>query len=287
MTFGSDHYTYEVVEGWGRGPEGRKMGIVSSMATDSQDRVYVIDREPNPAIVVFDREGRFLGSWGEDFLKVPHSIWIGEDDIIYMTDCEMHTVMTFTLDGDMLSMLGTPGKPGALGQPFNSPTWAVPGLDDDLYVTDGYGQNYVHRFTSDGELIRTWGGAGTEPGQFDTPHCVRVDKNGRVFILDRANSRIQIFDAEGNLLDIWTHRLAANDLFIDKNDILYLAEAENRVSIMNLDGDILTEWGGCEKSERPGFFLEAPHGIWVDSHGDIYVCEVPFTPNRIQKYRRL
>ena len=285
MTFGTGDYVYEVVEGWGQGPDGRKMGVVSSMATDSQDRVYVIDREPDPAIVVFDREGHLLHTWGEDFLLLPHSLWISEDDIIYMTDCRMHTVMTFTLEGDLLSTLGTPNVPGALGSPFNMPTWAVPGLHGDLYVTDGYGHHYVHRFTAEGELLHTWGGAGTEPGQFDTPHCVRVDNQGRVFILDRGNSRIQIFNAEGHLLDIWTHRIAANDLFIDKNDILYLAEADRRVSIMNLNGEVLTEWGG--EGDQPGLFVDYPHGIWVDSHGDLYVCEVPYAHNRLQKYQRI
>ncbi len=285
MVFGSGNYTYEVVEGWGGGTNGRSLGVVSSMAVDSQDRVHVIDRDPNPAIVVYDRDGRFLYDWGQDVFKVPHSIWISEDDIIYMADVLLHTVMSFTLDGKMLSILGTPEKPAELGKPFNSPTWAVLGLNDDLYVTDGYGQHYAHRFSIDGELLCTWGGYGNAPGQFDTPHCVRVDKDGRVLIVDRGNSRVQIFDTEGRYLESWDHLLAANDLYIDKDDIVYLAEAPGRVSILNLDGEVLSQWGG--KGESPGLFEDAPHGIWVDSHGDVYVCEVPFVHNRIQKYRRV
>ena len=285
MVFGSGEHTYEVVEGWGSGTDGHALGVVSSMAVDSQDRVHVIDRDPNPAVVVYDRDGRFLYDWGQDIFKVPHSIWISEDDIIYMTDVLLHTVMSFTLDGKLLSTVGTPEKPGDLGKPFNSPTWVVLGLNDDMYVTDGYGHHYAHRFSTEGELLSTWGGYGSAPGLFDTPHCVRVDKDGRVLIVDRGNSRVQIFDTDGRYLESWDHLLAANDLYIDQDDIVYLAEAPGRVSILNLDGEVLSQWGG--KGEAPGLFEDAPHGIWVDSHGDVYVCEVPFVHNRIQKYRRV
>ena len=285
MVFGQGDYTYEVVEGWGSKPTGRELGIVSSMAVDSLNRVHVIDREPNPAIVVYDQTGHFLYDWGQKIFKVPHSIWISEDDIIFITDCELHTVMTFTLDGQILSTLGTPGEPGKLGEPFNAPTWAVLGKNNDMYVTDGYGQHYVHHFTKDGKLIRTWGGYGKDPEQFDTPHCVRVDKDKRVFIVDRGNSRIQIFSPEGKFLQSWDHLMAANDLYIDQDNVVYLAAAPGRVSILNLQGEILSQWGS--KGKSPGQFIEAPHGIWVDSRGDIYVCEVPFTHNRIQKFKRI
>lgn len=285
MIFGTGSYTYEPVEGWGQGPEGRAMGIVSSMATDSQDRVYVIDREPNPAIVVFDRDGRLIRTWGENLLSVPHAIWINKNDLIYITDCGLHTVMTFDTDGHLLSTLGTPHVAGMPGKPFNNPTWAVEGIDSDLYVADGYGQNFMHRFTRDGRLLCSWGGDGVEPGRFDIPHCVRVDRQGRVLVVDRGNSRVQIFDAEGHFLTQWTYLLAANDLFIDQNDTVYLAEAERRVSILTLDGTVITQWGG--QGTAPGLFVDHPHGLWVDSRGDLYVCEVPYAPNRIQKYRKL
>ena len=284
-TFGTGDFVYRAVEGWGRGPEGWDFGIVSSIATDSQDRVYIIDREPNPAVVVMDREGKLLNTWGQDFFNVPHSIWISPDDKVYMTDCGRHTVSVHTLEGELILELGTADQAGELGKPFNSPTWLVLGNNDDLYVTDGYGQNYVHRFTRDGELLCTWGGEGKEPGEFDVPHCVRVDRNDRVLVVDRTNERVQIFDVEGNLLEQWTHFMAANDLFIDRDDIVYLAEAPKRISILDLEGEVITQWG--EEGEGPGQFVDAPHGIWVDSRGAVYTCEVPFTPNRLTKYERL
>ena len=284
MTFGSGEYTYRAVDGWGGGSDGWDFGIVSSMATDSEDRVYVVDREPNPAIVVLDRDGKLLNTWGQDFFKVPHSIWISPDDLVYMTDCQLHIVTVHTLAGELIATLGTPGEAGEPGEPFNSPTWVVRGHDGDLYVTDGYGQNYVHRFSADGELLNTWGGTGTEPGQFDIPHCVRVDRYGRVLVVDRTNERVQVFDAEGEFLDQWTGFTAANDLFIDGDDVVYLAEAPRRISIADLEGKVITQWG--EEGSAPGQMVDHPHGIWVDSRGDIYMCEVPFTPNRLTKYER-
>ena len=283
-TFGSGDHTYRAVEGWGRGPDGWSFGIVSAMAVDSEDNVYVIDREPNPAIVVLDRSGKLLDTWGEDFFKVPHSIWIG-DDRVYMTDCALHTATIHTLQGELLRTLGTPGEPGEPGKPFNAPTWMVPGNHGDLYVTDGYRQNYVHRFSTSGELLCTWGGDGTGPGQFDIPHCVRVDRNDRVLVVDRTNARVQIFDAEGSFQEAWTHLTPANDLFIDGDDTVYLAESEKRISILDLEGGVISQWG--EEGEAPGQIVDAPHGIWVDSRGDIYMCEVPWTPNRLTKYERV
>lgn len=255
------------------------------MAADSADNVYIIDREPNPAIVVLDRSGKLLNSWGQDFFKVPHSIWISPEDLAYITDCELHTVTIHSLDGNLLQTLGVPGTEAELGKPFNSPTWAVLGNHNDLYVSDGYGQNYMHRFSQAGELLTTWGGTGSEPGQFDIPHCVRVDRKDRVLVVDRGNSRVHIFDANGNFLSAWTHLTAANDLFIDANDVVYLAEATKRISIVDLAGNIITQFG--DAGHGPGQIVDAPHGIWIDSHGDIYMCEVPWTPNRITKFERV
>ena len=285
MTWGFGDCQYRVVEGWGKGPEGRRLGIVSSIATDAQDRVYVIDREPNPAIVVFDRDGRLLDVWDQDFLKVPHSIWIGPDDRVLITDCQTHLVYECTLAGTVVQTWGTRDEPGAPGKPFNQPTWAVFAPWGDLYVADGYGQNWMHRFSANGDLLNSWGGTGSEPGQFDTPHCVKIDPRERVLVIDRGNQRIQVFDKAGALLDVWSDVLSGNELVIDANDIIHLAEAENRVSLLDLDGKVLGRWG--EKGDAPGQFVEALHGAWMDSHEDFYICEVPFTPNRLQKFERI
>jgi DNA-binding beta-propeller fold protein YncE len=286
MIVGVGAFGYKIVEGWGQGPEGRPFGgVLPSVATDSQDRVYLARRTP-PAILVYDREGHFLTEWGGDILHSPHSVWISPDDRVYIADMEDHTVRTFTVEGQLLITLGTPNQAGLFGLPFNRPTWAVLSPEGDLFVSDGYGQHRVHRFTADGTLRQSWGEQGSKPGQFTLPHGIRVDSRGRVLVLDReTNHRLQIFDQNGSFLEEWTDLKSPNDLYIDRDDNVYIAEGVHRISIFNLDGDLLARWG--EQGEAPGQFANSPHGIWIDSRGDLYVTEVPHLPNRLQKFERI
>lgn len=286
MIVGSGNFQYSVVEGWGQGPEGRPFGgVVPAVATDSQDRVYIARRKP-PAILVYDREGCFLTAWGEDILQSPHSVWISPEDRVYVVDVDDHTVRIFTTEGELLTTLGRPGQIGPPGMPFNRPTWAVLSPAGEVFVSDGYGQQRVHRFAGDGTLLSSWGEPGSGPGQFTLPHGIRVDPRGRVLVLDReTNHRLQIFDVEGTFLGEWTDLEGPNDLYIDQDDKVYVAEGRHRISVFNLDGELLARWG--EKGEAPGQFADSPHGIWVDSQGDLYVAEVPRLPNRLQKFTRV
>lgn len=283
MAYGSGKYTYEVVEGWVKLPEGRELGLVSGMACDSQDRVYVFNRSPQPAVLVFDREGNFLKSWGEDIFTSPHGIWISPDDQIYCTDTEDHTVRILSLDGEILMTLGTEGKPGEPDMPFNKPTRAVLGPSGDIYVSDGYGQSRVHRFSKDGKLIRSWGEPGKGPGQFNLPHNIWVDPRERALVVDRGNRRVQVFNSDGEYLAEWPDLLSPNEIYIDEDETVYIAEAGQRISIMNLKGEVIVRWG--EKGNSPGQFSDSPHGIWVDSYGDIYVSEV-VAEKRLQKFAK-
>lgn len=272
-TVGSGDFTYAPVDGWGTGPDGHAFGLVSAAVTDSQDRVYVFDRAPQPAVLVFDREGTFLRSWGEDIFTSPHGMWIDADDILYLTDNADHTVRMCTTGGDVLRTWGAAGQTGADGEPFNRPTWAMTGPSGALYVTDGYGQARVHKFAASGELLCSWGSPGAGPGQFDLPHSVWVDRQERVFVVDRENSRIQIFDSDGRYLSEWTGFHRPQDIFIDSDDTVYVAEVGQRVSVLTLEGELLGVIGG--PGDLPGQFREAPHSVWADSRGDLYVGEVP------------
>lgn len=271
MLLGYGHYQYERVEGWGQGDQGHQMGVVSDVAVDSQDRVYILDRDPRPAVVVFDRDGRLLDHWGQDIFGRPHGIWIGPDDRLYIADWGDHTVRICGSDGQVIKILGTPGRPGKPGQPFNGPTCAVLSPWGDLYVSDGYGQHRVHRFSPDGTLVQSWGTPGSGPGQFTLPHNVCIDHSGRVLVADREpNNRIQMFDSDGAYLDQWPGRLMPNGLFVDQDNVVYVTEGEC-VSIFDPDGRLLSYLavrGG------PEHINHASHGIWVDRHGDIYVCQV-------------
>ena len=284
MAAHSGGLNFKAVEGWGQGSGGRVFGgVTPAVATDSRDRVYIARREP-PAILVYDREGNFLTAWGDDLFKNPHSVWFNEQDQLYVADVDDHTVRKLDTDGRVLQTLGTPDMVGEPGQPFNQPTWAVEAPWGDLYVSDGYGQFRVHRFSADGTLLQSWGEEGTGPGQFALPHCLRVDSRDRILVLDRENRRLQIFDADGNYQGEWTDLDGPNDLFIDEDDNVYIAEGNYRISVFNLDGKLLARWGG--HGEAAGQFADHPHGLWLDSRGDLYVAEVPFLDNRLQKFTR-
>ena len=150
-------------------------------------------------------------------------------------------------------------------------------------MSDGYGQYRVHRFAPDGGLRRSWGEQGDGPGQFALPHSLVVDRRGRVLVADRENHRVQIFDGDGTFLEQWTDLRQPMDLFIDADDHIYVAEAQQRISVYSLDGELLSRWG--EKGTAPGQFSDSPHGLCVDSHGDLYVCEV-ISQGRLQKFAR-
>ncbi|HIC20127.1 TPA: 6-bladed beta-propeller [Candidatus Poribacteria bacterium] len=279
--FGSGDYRYEVVEGWGQIPQ---LGLVSGVACDSEDRVYVFNRSPQPAVLVFNSDGTFLTSWGEDIFKHPHGIWISANDEIFTTDRDDHTVRKFSLSGDLLMTIGRVDQPGESGQPFNEPTRAVLSKSGQIYVSDGYGQSRVHRLTAKGEVIVSWGSAGSGPGEFNLPHDITVDKDDRIYILDRGNLRCQIFNSEGEYLTEWKDLRSPNDLFIDPDNIIHIAEGGQRITIMTIEGQIIGHWG--EKGTTPGQFSDSPHGIWIDSHGDVYVSEV-IAEKRFQKFARV
>jgi len=282
MTVGSGSYTYEVVPGWGQLPAGWELGWIPAVAVDSQDRVFVYSRSEHP-LVLFDREGNFLASWGEEVLRDAHGLFIDAEDHVYCVERNTHVVRKFDPEGQLVMTLGTPDVPGEDGKPFNKPTDLAVAPDGSLYVSDGYGQARVHHFSPDGELLHSWGRPGDGPGEFNLPHSVWVDHQNRVFVADRENRRIQIFDLAGKFLTQWTGFRQPDDLFFDAEGTIYVAELGHRVSLLSPDGEVLARWG--ERSDAPGQFLACPHGIWADSRGDLYVTEVQ-ADGRLQKFAR-
>ena len=284
MVFGQGTHQYTVQEDWWTLPEGWEFGWIPAVAVDSQDRVYVYSRSEHP-MVVFDRDGNFIDSWGDDILKDAHGIFIDADDNIYCTERDTHVMRKFNTNGELLMTLGTPDEPGAEGEPFNQPTDFALGPDGEMYISDGYGNARVHKYSPDGELIKSWGQPGTGPGEFDLPHCVRVDPRNRLMVADRENNRIQFFTLDGEYIEEWGDLLQPDTIYIDDDDLVYIAELGQRVSIMTLDGEVISQWGSERGSTVPGEFLACPHGIWLDSHGDIYVGEVQ-ADARLQKFIR-
>ena len=284
MIVGTGDFTYEVAEGWGSYPEGWKLGWVAAVAVDSKDRIYVYNRSDHP-LILLNRDGAFVESWAEDVLVDAHGLFIDERDQVFCVEREAHCMRHFDADGELLNTLGTPGEQGEVGEPFRLPTDIAFDSRGDMYISDGYDNSRLHKYTPDGELIKSWGRPGTEPGEFDLPHCVRIDKDDRVLVCDRSNNRVQIFDTEGEFLTEWTDLNHPDTIHIDEDDIVYIAEMDQRVSILNLDGELLSRWGKGERLDEPGEFRGCPHGIWTDSVGDIYVSEVQ-TDQRVQKFVR-
>ena len=284
MVFGQGTHQYTVQEDWWTLPEGWEFGWIPAVAVDSQDRIYVYSRSEHP-MVVFDRDGNFLDAWGDDILKDAHGIFIDADDNIYCTERDTHVVRKFTTGGELLMTLGTPDEPGAEGAPFNKPTDLALGPDGEMFISDGYGNARIHKYSPDGELIKSWGRPGTGPSEFDLPHCVRVDPRDRLMVADRENNRIQFFTLNGEYIEEWGDLLQPDTIYIDDDDLVYIAELGQRVTIMTLDGEVISQWGSERGSTVPGEFFACPHGIWLDSHGDIYVGEVQ-ADARLQKFIR-
>ena len=281
---GSGDLRYEVAEGWGSFPDGMKLGWVAAVGVDSKDRVYIYNRSDHP-LVRLDKEGNFVDSLAADILVDAHGILIDEHDHVFCVEREAHCMRHFDPDGNLVATLGTPGEQGAEGEPFRLPTDIAFDTAGDMYISDGYDNACIHKFTAAGELIKSWGKPGTGPGEFDLPHCVRVDRNDRVIVCDRSNNRVQIFDTQGEYLTEWTDLNHPDTMHIDKDGIVYIAELDQRVSILTLDGELLCRWGKGERLDEPGEFLGCPHGIWTDSSGDLYVSEVQ-ADQRVQKFVR-
>ena len=299
---GVGDYQYEAVEDW---PSIDIPGVSSDVATDSKRRVYVATRTNQDfdsytgAILVFDENGKFLSAFGGDKLRTPHHITIGPEDEIYHTDSFDHTVRKYSTDGELLQVIGTPGQPGLPDEPFNQPTCAVRSpKSGDIFVSDGYRQSRVHRFTYEGELVLSWGKGdlnlydeevfkspatpGTGPGEFHTPHGLTVDNEERVYVQDRSNARIQIFDGDGNYLSEFG-MLGPNQSVIDENNMLHTASG-TQITVSTLDGENQGAWG--EPGEKPWQFLGGAHGLSIDNAGSMYVGQVG-VENGLNKFARV
>jgi len=292
VALGTESFTYQVVENWAQLPDGWSFKEVGGVGVDAQDNVYVFNRGAHP-VMVFDRSGKFLRSWGEGIFPRAHGITMGPGDTMFLSDDGDHTVRKCTLDGKVLLTLGASGKPAPFmsGDPFNRCTHV--GIDPrngDFYVSDGYGNARVHKYTPDGKLLFSWGESGTDPGEFNIVHNIATDKDGWVYVADRENHRVQVFDPTGKFETQWVNMARPCGLYIDQtSELAYIGElgaaiganAEGRklgprVSIYNIRGQLLARLGGEGEAETPGRFI-APHGVCIDSHGDIYVGEVSWT----------
>lgn len=299
---------YSVVEGWEQLPGDYVHRDVAGVAVDGEDRVYLMCRGDHP-VLIYDQKGKFLRSWGEgDFSYRTHGIYVAPNGTIFCTDDGQHTVRQFTPEGKLLMTMGTKNTPSDSGYdgksldsikrgagPFNRPTNVAIGPKGDIYITDGYGNARVHKFSPTGQLKHSWGEPGNGPGQFHLPHGIAVAADGRVFVCDREADRIQIFSPDGEYLSEWKDTQRPTHLVFDSQGRAYVTELawhegdksyslgpitktnkrHARMSIYDKDGKLVLRWGTPQMTD-PGSFA-APHGLALDSKNDLYVSEVTWT----------
>jgi DNA-binding beta-propeller fold protein YncE len=283
-TVGSGTHVYDVQEDWGKLPAGWVMPA-AAVAVDTQDRVFCFNRDPDHPIVVFDREGNYLFSWGANRIAFAHAITIDAADNVWLVDRNHGQIMQFTPEGELLRTIGEKGYRSDTGVdpadfssqaylnvthgggPFNLPTDIAFAESGDMFITDGYGNARVHKFSAGGEYLFSWGEPGSSPGEFNMPHGVWIDCHGRVLVCDRENDRVQVFSQDGTYVSSWPAKLIGPAVFyVDDEDIVYIPEHNGgMVSILTLEGERLTQWGDP--------MYRSCHGIWGDSNRDIYVVQ--------------
>ncbi len=290
VTVGSGDLTFQPLEEWEKLPEGWSLHECPGVAVDSQDNVYVLTRGEHP-IIVFDRDGNFLRSFGEGlFSNRTHGLYIAHDDSVLVADDGIHTIQKFSAQGEKLMEIGERNNPAPKwsGEPFNRPTSAaIMPSNGDVYVSDGYGNSRIHVYSATGEYKLSWGSPGIDAGQFIRPHNIAVDAKDRVLVADREAHRVQVFDAQGKFITMWSN-IHRPDAMVLRDGMVFVGELNgmggvddapglgHRVGVYDLEGKLLERFGDEEEGEGPGQFI-APHGVAVDSRGDLYVSEVAYT----------
>jgi sugar lactone lactonase YvrE len=294
---GSGRWTYEVDESWPQPGSFSFKGEAANVAVDFRDQVFLLVKSahkfPNadpklvdPPVVIYSAEGKHVGSWDLHADVGRHGISIGPDGSVYCTGAAEHNVQKFTPEGKLLFSIDLP-SPRFSGKPFGRPTQAaVSPKSGDLFVSDGYANGRIHRFSPDGRLTYSWGEPGNNPGQLLVPHSIVIDQDGNLIVADRENHRIQVFTERGELLAVWANIYRAAGLALDQDGNVFVAQMPpysyiadapgvgHEVRVYDRRGNLQARIGGAEAGFAPGCFT-APHGIAIDSRGNLYIAEMP------------
>jgi DNA-binding beta-propeller fold protein YncE len=297
---------YSVVHGWPELPNGFVLGQVSGVAVDSHNHVFAFHRAenswatdkthviPSPTVLCFDgASGKLLFSWGQNRFVEPHGLRIDREDNIWLTDRALQQIFKFSHDGKLLLTIGTERTPGLDFAHFNLPADIAFASDGSIYVADGYGNNRIAKFSADGTFLLDWGHKGAAPGEFDLPHSVAVDAQGLVYVADRNNARIQVFDAGGKFLKQWKSTELGRpwSLTIGPDNLLYVVDGgdlkpnpPDRGQLLKLDlaGRILAKWSRFGNYDGQIYW---GHDLAVGKDGAVYVGDV-YHGMRVQKFVR-
>ena len=308
---------FEPVAGWAKVPHGVWLKEATSVAVDAHDNVYVFNRGNFP-MVVFSDDGEVIETWGTDnpwsptltqtdpygnhshvwntWFKRPHAITVDSEGFLWLVDDTGNQIHKMTPEGRFVMTVGNGDPaPKQSGQMFNSPTdVAVHPKTGEIFISDGYGNSRVHRLDPSGRHILSWGKSGTDNGEFSLPHNIAITGDDEIVVCDRENHRVQMFSIEGEFIRKWhVHKPTA--VFCAKDGNIYVGEQGpppvqqgvpnlgNRVSIYTPDGELVARFGNSHFGEGTDQFLW-PHGVGVNSKGEVYVAEVSFVEwGRLQK----
>jgi sugar lactone lactonase YvrE len=303
---------YTPIERWGQLPEGRKWGSTSAIDVAPNGNIWVAERcganscdgSDLPSVFEFDPSGKLLRSFGAGMFVFPHGMHVDRDGNVWVTDAQAskakakgHQVIKFSPTGTVLLTLGKPGVAGAGTDELNSPSDVAVAPNGDIFVADGHdsGSNMrIVKFSKDGKFIKTWGKPGSGPGEFNAPHSLTFDSRGRLFVADRANNRIQIFDQDGTLLDEWKQFSRISGIFIDRNDVLYAADSESNtkrnpgwkrgIRVGSARDGSVTAFIPDPEPNPDGSATSGAEGVTADAQGNIFGAEVG--PRMVKKYVR-
>ena len=280
ITIGMGDHRYEYRPDWTKLPRGMGFQSPSAVAVDSHDNLYIFQRG-DPPVLVLDHDGNLISQWPREggTPADAHLIYVDPYDGVYLADRDAHQILKYTTEGKLVMALGVKDR-AVLQAPFNHPAdmCVAPAgspMAGDIFVADGYGNSSVHRFSESGGYISSFGEPGSGPGQFRVPHSVRVSGDGRIYVADRENNRVQVFTPHGEFIEEWTDFKKPMGVHIDATGAVYVSDQVPRLSILTLDGQLLAR----------GRTFEQAHNIFTDSKGNVYGADVAH--HRVQVFRRI
>jgi len=300
---------YELVKDWPRLPDGYILSQPGGIGIDTSQNIFVFHRPGRKwkllddefpdslisanTVLMLDRQtGKILNSWGGNLFIMPHGLTVDKDNNVWVTDVGLHQIFKFSHEGKLLMKLGEAKIPGNDSLHFNRPTDVAVAADGSFYVSDGYRNSRIIKFSKSGEYIFEWGKKGNKPGEFNIPHAIDMDAKGNVYVADRQNNRIQEFDANGRFLKEWKNKSFANlySVTIDKRNqhlfaVDYLIIMDTIIKGSNIiecdpAGNLIAQFGRSGSYNGP---LCRYHDICIDKEGNIYVGDI--LGNRVQKFR--
>jgi DNA-binding beta-propeller fold protein YncE len=281
---------------WPKRPAAITWGDMPGVAVDREDRVWIFTRQ-TPAVQVYAPDGELVRAWSELPHKMSHHVKIDPEGNVWLADVGFHTVSKYTPEGRLLLRLGTPDQAGEDETRFNKPTDMAITPAGDVYVSDGYGNNRIVRFTKEGRFVKAWGKKGPAPGDFDLPHAIGVDSKGRLYVADRNNARVQVFDPEGKFLTEWRNVLVPWGIWVTAQDEVWVCGSSPTLAandqgmtgipphdqvLVRFDagGRVLQVWSP-PKGDAPGE-LNWVHALAADSKGNLYCGDI--RGRRVQKF---